>query len=159
MAAKIISPVGVNTDTEYATADAPFAVGTRAYGADGSEWIFAENIALVAGDVVAVSQTSYKVAKLTKTLADKGDKIAVSQATKTAAHFGWFLVKSGSGTSYTVRARNACAINVPLYTSAVAGMLDDTASSQTQVHGITLRDTATSSGAAEEAYISVDPVV
>jgi len=153
--AQIISPVGVDVTKEFATADSTFKVGTRAYGADGSEWIYAKQCAAVAGDVVAITN-AYAAAKATKALADTGDKLAVSQMTKTNTYYGWFLVKGGSGTSYTVRVRASCLPNVALYTSAVAGMLDDTSTSQTQVRGITIRDTASASGAAESAMIAVE---
>lgn len=159
MPTKIVTP-GVNVDAESSTQD--YALGMRAFGQDGSEWIYAKQpaSALAIGDVVAINQSDYTAAKITTALAAKGDKIAVCQRVTTASYYGWFLVKSGAGTSYKVRARNSCAPNVALYTSAVAGLLDDTSSTTfAKVQGIMLRDTATASGAAEEAYIPVDPHV
>lgn len=155
MAAQIYVPVGVNTDTEYATADAPFAVGTVACGTDGSEWIFAENIALSAGHAVAINKTTYKAAKLTNALAVAGDKIAIAQATKTAGKYGWFLTKTGSTTTYVVAVRASCAPFVSLFTSAVAGLLDDASgTSLTHITGIVLSDTASASAGTPACFIT-----
>lgn len=154
MATVFTSPLGAKADR--ITTDQEFAVLTRGDGTDGSEWVYGKAAgAITQGMAVSVDEDGLASA-LTKALADEGNIIALYQGSTALAadDYAWFLTKGGnSNSTYYVKAKNGCEINVALYTTGTAGYLDDTAASQTLVSGVKLTDTATSSGAVEEAFI------
>lgn len=151
MSVKIYMPAGVNV--EDVSSSQSFELLTCAYGQDGSKWVYAKaGEAITQYMAVAIEEDGDAFA-LTKALADGGDKIGIAQVGFATGQFGWFLTEGG-GTTYKVRLKNGCLPNVGLYTTATAGYLDDTSASQTQVWGIVAKDTATSSGAAEEVFIA-----
>ena len=93
---------------------------------------------------------TYDASALTKSLADQGCMFGVAVTAITATYYGWVLVQ---GPAY-VTLKNSCLPNLPLYTTASAGMLDDTSASQTRIYGIRARDTSTASGAAKICWVS-----
>ena len=140
----------------------PFKVGTRVVGSGGSVYMFCLSTAGVTANqalgitestvtlsTAAISPT-YDASALTKSLADQGCMFGVAVTAITATYYGWVQI---SGPAY-VTLKNSCLPNVPLYTTASAGMLDDTSASQTRIYGIRARDTATASGAAKICWIS-----
>ncbi len=161
---------GVNFSDTYAPISAatpdvpglPFTVGTRVVGSGGSVWMFVLCTAgATAGQAVGITESTitltgaaivptYVAAPLTKALADQGCMFGVAVYAITATYYGWVQV---NGPAY-VTLKNSCLPNVPLYTTASAGMLDDTSASQTRIYGIRARDTATASGAAKLCWIS-----
>ncbi len=167
----IISAEGISLTTIYApittTSDPsipglPFKVGQYARGANGTMYMFCLSTAgCTANQALGITEstitlstaaivTTYDAAALTKALADQGTMFGVAVTAITATYYGWVLV---SGPAY-VTLKNSCLPNVPLYTTATAGMLDDTSASQTRIYGIRARDTSTASGAAKICWIS-----
>lgn len=129
----------------------PFEVGTRAIGEDGKEYLFVvADSAITVNQCLAVSPGDFGAAPLTKALADAGSIIAVAQVAIDSGDFGW--VQTQGQVSITLK--NSCEPFVPLYTTASAGMLDDTAASQTRIYGIRAEDTSTASGAAKVCWVS-----
>lgn len=109
-------------------------LGTTVLGANGSQWVYVKAGEAVAQyDVVAVDE-AYSALKLTKALADVGHKIGAASAAFAANEYGW--VQSSGVTRINVLA--SCAADVALYTSATAGSLDDSSSSQTKIKGVVL---------------------
>lgn len=148
---KIYQPLGVDVDTT--TASATHELGCRAYGEDGTEWVYVvADEAITQYNAVAVVK-DFGASKLTKALADAGSILGVAQVAFASGEYGWVLVRGGGNDSYFVTCKTGCLPNVGLYTSGTAGYLDDTSASQTAVLGIKLTDTATSSGAAEECFM------
>lgn len=158
----IYAPVSQTAPTNPETPGLPFAVGTTVYGQGGSIWVFCLSTAgTSANQAVGVTQSTitlssaaivstYVAAPLTKSLADQGCVIGVTPTAITATYYGWVQI---NGPAY-ITLKNSCLPNVPLYTTASAGMLDDTSASQTRVYGIRARDTSTASGAAKICWIS-----
>lgn len=140
----------------------PFAVGTQVFGQGGSKYVFGfSTTGTTANQAVGITQSTitlstaaivptFRAEALTKALADQGCIFGVSVVAVTATYYGWFQIE---GPAY-VTLKNSCLPNVPLYTSASAGMLDDTSASQTRIYGIRARDTSTASGAAKICWIS-----
>lgn len=128
----------------------PFTVGTQAFGTLGSKWIFVKAAsAITISQVVGVDQTTSFAAPLTKAMADAARLIGIAPTAIGSGVYGWIqLTGAGSATL-----KNACLPNVPLYTTASAGMLDDTSASQTRVYGIRSQVTATSSGSIKLCWI------
>lgn len=159
---QIYAPVSQTAPTNPETPGLPFTVGTMVYGQGGSIWVFCLSTAgTSANQAVGVTQSTltlsgativstYLAAPLTKSLADQGCVIGVTPTAITATYYGWVQI---NGPAY-ITLKNSCLPNVPLYTTASAGMLDDTSASQTRVYGIRARDTSTASGAAKICWIS-----
>lgn len=163
----LTSPLsGADLATTYAPISAttpdvpglPFVPGTRGFGNGGAEYVFVKATAAITQyNILGVSQSgsttsstaTFTAAPLTKALADAGAALAVAQIAIADTYSAWVQVKGP--TSLTVK--NACLPSVPLYTSASAGMLDDTSASQTRIYGIRIEKTATASGAAKVAWI------
>lgn len=134
---------GISTTTTYTAATssadtwtAPgIALGTTVFGTDNAEYLW-----VIAGS--AITQYSWvgvdenMVAyPLTKAMADDGWQIGVSQLAFAIGSYGVVALK---GANLTGRVGASCAADVALYTSATAGVLDDTASSQTKIDGVVL---------------------
>lgn len=140
----------------------PFEVGTRIIGEAGSVFMFVfTTTGLTANQAVGITESTvtlstadivptFRAEALTKSLADQGCIIGVAQNAIAATYYGWVQI---NGPAY-VTLKNSCLPNVPLYTTASAGMLDDTSASQTRIYGIRARDTSTASGAAKLCWIS-----
>lgn len=127
MANPIITyPLGANDPTLW-TVDAKIAVGTRAMGSDGSEWIYVQaGAALTAGYWVAVSG-AFAALHLTKTLANQGQLIGVVDArsgTVTISYYGWVQVNGLAAAALEALS----AKNIALYTTEVDGVLGVSAS-------------------------------
>lgn len=136
----------------------PFLPGARVATSDGKEFVFIlASGAIAQYNAVGVSQSAsttsstplFTGATLTKALADAGAMVAVAPVAIADTYYGW--VQTKGPTSLTVK--NSCLPSVPLYTSASAGMLDDTSASQTRIYGIRIEKTATASGAAKVCWI------
>lgn len=140
--------IGVDFTTN--TEEALFTPGTITWGSDGSKWMYVQASAAVTQYyAVGIEMDTYTCAPLTKAMADAGRYVGAAQVALTSDYYGWVQL-AGQG---SVALRNACLPNVPLYTSAVAGLLDDTSGSQTRVYGIRSTDTATASAAAKVCWI------
>lgn len=159
---QIYAPVSQTNPANPEYPGLPFQVGQRAVGTGGSVFMFCLSTAgTTINQAVGITESTlsvspavvaftYDAAALTKTLADQGCMFGASVNAITATYYGWVLIE---GPAY-VTLKNACLPNVPLYTTASAGMLDDTSASQTRIYGIRSRTTATSSGSARICWIS-----
>lgn len=131
---------GANVATAYPAAT--FEQDGKGFGlgdftfSNGGWWVFVKAAtALVVGNVVVVD-VNYLATKITKALADVGNTVAVCPVIVVAANDFVWVQKTGVIANMLVLA--SCAIDVPLYTSATAGALDDTSTSQTKIIGAKL---------------------
>ena len=120
------------------------ALGTRVTVSDGGEAIFVQaNGAITAYDAVGIDE-DYQAAALTKAMADDGWMIGFAQVAFADNDFGWVHIK---GSNIRGRGAAACQPDVALYTSATAGVLDDTSASQTKINGVVFVATASGTNA------------
>lgn len=143
MTASTSGKLGVN----YAdTPTSPqFALGTLDEGEDGTLWVYVQaNGAIGQYDAVAIDE-DYQAAKLTKSLADAGQRLGVAQSAFADNDYGWVALR---GSNIKVNALTSCAADTALYTSATAGSLDDDSTSQTAITGIVIVSAVGSGGAA-----------
>lgn len=133
----------------------PFAAGLQVYANNGIYMFVTASAAITQYQAVGVEPATYTAAPLTKALADIGNIIGAAQVAIASGYSGWVKL-SGQA---TVTLKNACLPSVPLYTTASAGMLDDTSASQTRVYGIRSTQTAGSSGAAKVCYVQGAAIV
>ena len=123
--------LGVDFAATPTTAD--HTLGTCVAGSDGTEWVYVQaNGAIAQYDAVGVDE-NYQAAALTKAMADDGYVIGAAQAAFADDDYGWVATK---GSNVKVNLLTLCAADVALYTSATAGKLDDTSTSQTKIDGI-----------------------
>ncbi len=104
--------------------DAPqFKLGTTLLGSDGTEWVYVKaTTALTQYDCAGVDE-DYNAVPITSTLARAGYIPGFAQVAFTVNYYGWVALK---GANISVRIKASCAADVQLYTSATAGVLDDT---------------------------------
>lgn len=140
--------IGADLDKVYDTEE--FALGTVMGGIDGNEWMFVEaNGTITQYDCVAIDEDNLAVA-ITHALAAAGHTIGFSQLTLADGEYAWIPLR---GSNVKVRAAASCAKDVQLYTTATAGVLDDTATSTAKlIRGVVL---ATVNGTAAVASVEV----
>ena len=142
---------GVRIDSPSASAE--HAPGTRVAGSDGTEWIYVRAAGAIARyDYVTVDE-SFRASAGTKAAVDDGHLVAVAQAAFAEGAHGW-VATAGQGAAFKVGVLARCAADAPLYTSARAGKLDDTAGGQTRVRGIAITAAAGAAAAARPAILA-----
>lgn len=114
-----------------------------------NEYVFVSaSSAIAANDCVAITN-AYAAAPVTKALADAGNKIGVAQIAIASGSYGWVQTRGVGSVNVLASAASGAA----LYTTATAGKLDDTATSQTLIESLKL--TATNGGStAAVAFIA-----
>lgn len=132
-----------------------FALGTESRGTDNTVWVYGKSTAAITQyDWVAVDE-DFNVAAGTKALADAGHKVAFAQTARTAATwYGWF---ASSGSNIKGRVAASCAPDAALYTTATAGVLDDTSASQTKILGLVAVTSGSTSGVKAVEVIATYP--
>lgn len=156
---KILSPkVGVNilrTNPLYADATLPtvgpqenmdFDLGDFVYGNDGTQFMFVQAGEAIAQYAWVGIDENMQAFELTKAIADDGHFIGVAQVAFADNDGGWVAVK---GANIQGKLALNCAADVPLYTTGTAGVLDDTATTQTKIDGVVSVDTITAATNAE----------
>lgn len=143
--------LGVDFTATPTTAE--FDLGTVVDGTDGSKWIYVKaSAAITQYDCVAIDE-DYNATPMTKALADAGHRPGFAQVAFASADYGWVALE---GSNISARLGASCAADVQLYTTAGAGILDDTAASQTAIRGVVAVVLNTTSGGAKEV-IAVNP--
>lgn len=123
---------------------AAFDLGQTFDANDNGQFIYAKaSEVIAANDACGIDETGVAI-KLTKASADAGHIIAVANAAFAANEYGWFQRR---GNTLSVNVLSAANADVPLYTSATAGKLDDSSTSQTQIAGVRLTATVAATGA------------
>lgn len=137
----------LGADLTHTSDEAGFALGTTVKGNDGTEWVYVQaSGAITQYDCVAIDE-SFQAAAMTKALADAGHQVGFAQVAFADNDYGWVAIR---GADIGCRLKTACAADVALYTTASAGMLDDTSASQTLINGAVAVAVSSSSGEAVE---------
>lgn len=146
---------GVDLESSYPSIGAaPFAVGTVVDLSDGGKAVFVKAISTVAQyDVVGILGDSTAV-PLTTTNSATTKRVAVAQVAIASNAFGWVQV---GGRPRAKLAAN-CAPNVPLYTTATGGVLDDAVVSTGLVLG-TIAETSISNATAVTVLMATGAMV
>jgi len=127
--------IGADFSKVYDTAE--FELGTTVLATNGQEWMFVEaNGAITQYDTIAIDEDNLAVA-ITATLANDGHTIGFSQLALADGEFAWVPLRANG--NINIRVAASCAKDVQLYTTATAGVLDDTATSTAVlIRGVTL---------------------
>lgn len=145
----------VGADLTSTTTDAKFALGDMATGNDGSEWVYCRaSETLNQYYSVAVSRT-FSAAQLTNTNAVTANFYGSAQIAFATSDYGWICKRSATA---TLRVAASCAKNIALYTTATAGVIDDTATSIAfRLDGVQINTTNSAGGAASKPGIIIYP--
>lgn len=153
MAYSVDGTIGVNLAERTTELNAVLGQTTRA--TDGSIWTYVQaNGAVTAYDCVCIDE-NFQAAACTKALVDAGHGIGFAQAAFADNEYGWVATHAPGNAS--VRVAASCAADVQLYTTATAGVLDDTSASQTIIRGVVLVAAGTSGGVSARECIAVYP--
>ena len=135
--------------------DAQFAVGARAEGNNGSEWMYVGPAAAVVNqyDVIWINQ-SFAPAQITNNLVKTAGFVGFAQVAFATSDYGWVMLSGRP----TINTTASTVKEVPLYTCATAGFLDDAtvSASSVQIFGVILvTTTAATAGQAIAAFPTV----
>lgn len=124
-----------------------FALGERQTAKDGQEYMYVHASAAIAQfDWIGVSE-DFEAAPLTDAMASDGFFVGTAQVALSDNDFGWIAVL---GSNIQGKLAVSCAKDVALYTTAVAGVLDDNATSTlTKIDGVVSVETITAATNAE----------
>jgi len=148
--------IGVDLDavTAGTTTDgagAKFTLGQTAVGTDGQQYVYVQAGAAISTTTsqpfaLAVDE-NFQAVKLTKALASAGHIIAFApQQIISDNDFFWARTR---GTNFNIKVAPSCAADVNLWTTATAGVLDDTSGgSHVAVLGVKLVVAASASASA-----------
>ena len=145
MATNCGSILGVDLTDTPTTSDRGIALGQRAEGTDNSLWVFTKaSTAITQYDTVAIDE-DFNILPITTTLARTGMAVGFAQVAFVDNDYGWVALK---GTNIRARGAAACAPDIALYTSAVAGVLDDAATTTLElIRGVVFVTTASATNA------------
>ncbi len=150
---------GANLSASDTAAQA--GLGDR-YEVGGDAWVYVQaNGAIAQYDCVKIDD-DYQAAKITYALtgsnAEPG-KAGIAQFAFADDEYGWVFVKGGGlGRGIKVTVLASCAADVKLYTTATAGSLDDTSTTQALMQGLKLVTANGGSAAAVECFAADDIV-
>lgn len=123
------------------------------YTTSGKGWMYVQAASAISQyDVVAIDETG-QAAKITKALADTSTKVGVAAAAFASGEYGWVQITGNC----TLNVLASCLTDAILYTSATAGSLDDTSTSQTKIDGILLTATRGGTDGSAPGFMFVPP--
>lgn len=149
---EVTAPVGIDGVTSTtAGVGAKFALGTRVVGTDGQEYLYVQAGAAISTTTsqpfcLAIDE-NFQAVKVTKALASAGHMIGwAPQQIIPDDYFFWARTK---GSNFNIKVGASCAADVNLWTTATAGVLDDTSGgSHVVVLGVKLVVAASASASA-----------
>ncbi len=142
---------GTSTDG----AGAEFTLGLTRRGTDDTLWCYVQAGAAVAQYAAAGLDENFQMVEITSTLARTGLTPAFPQVAFDDNDFGWVALNAGG--SISVKLAASCAADVQLYTTATAGVLDDTATSTASLVRGVVTIAASTSQASTREIIAANP--
>lgn len=127
----VTSCLGIDLTKTPTVAEHP--LGLRVAATDNQEYVYVQaNGAITQYDAVGIDE-NYQAAALTDAMAADGWFIGFAQVAFADNDYGFVATK---GSNVRVRVAANCAADVPLYTTATAGVLDDASTGVTNIDGI-----------------------
>lgn len=160
----ILFPViGAPDTSAVTTADAdgstggtppPFSVHSLFVGSHGSYIFSVAGSTITAGQAVGINAAGSAV-PLTKARADAGDTVGVANSAVATGQYFW----AQTGGILSVNALTGVAGGAPVYTTATAGALSETSTSQTLLVGIRFTAANSSGGTLATAALAKNGIV
>ena len=143
----------VNLTSVYGTTNPGFNLGST-YEENGNTWMFVKGGATCAAYKAVITTVAYTIQTVTTALATSVvSVIGIPQFDILVNEFAWIPVgpffKKADGTNFYVTAATLDAVDVPQYTTATGGLIDDTAT--VQIQGLRLLATNASGATANTA--------
>lgn len=126
-------------------------LGETVKGTDGQEYVYVQAAAAISSTTnepyaLAIDE-NYQAAKLTKALVQAGHAVAWAPQQVIADNEFFWAIKRGS--NFNIKVGVSCAADIALYTTATAGVLDDTSGgSHVIVQGVVIVTAASTSASA-----------
>ena len=134
---------------------APFAVGTRAFGNNGTEWIYVQTTAAVTATFACVISTTNTAAHMTTTNGLRGLLVGFPLVDIPSGSYGWLQVKGPA----SIQVLASAAANARLNTTATAGALDDDATAGSkEILGVALTTARAASQGSAPAMLNYPAV-
>lgn len=140
MATNNSAVIGVNLTDTPTSNETGHALGQRTSGTSNTEWVYVQaGTAITQYDTVAIDE-DFTIYPVTGALVLAGHAIGFAQVAFADADYGWVATR---GTDIRARGTAGCAPDISLYTSPVAGVLnDDVTSTQALIKGVVFVETA-----------------
>lgn len=137
MTAFVVSPlIGVNIAGDP-TSTAQFTPGTTVNLSDGGQAMYVKALSEISTYACVLIDASATARMSTTALAVTLKRVGFAQVSIASAWYGWVQL----GGAPVVNLAANCAPNVPLYTTATVGVLDDATVSAGMVAGVTAQNT------------------
>jgi len=131
-----------------------FPLGMKVSTTDGGEAMFVHaSGAITQYDCVGIDE-DFEAAAMLKAIADDGHFVGFAQVAFADNDFGWVHTK---GSNITCRLAASCAADSALYTTATAGVLDDSSSGTTKIDGVAGVSAASAGGIDNVEIIATHP--
>ena len=141
MSISVSNMIGVSLD--YTDSSPSFAVGTVVNLSDGGQAVYVQAASTVATYAAVSLRVNNTVVPLTTTNAASSKAVGFAQASIASAYYGWVQL----GGKPRVNVATACEPNVPLFTTATGGVLDDATVTGGLVAGLVATTSAASASA------------
>jgi len=134
---------GTTTDGE----NSKFKLGTSCLATDGSEWVYCQAGSTITQYMTVAIDENFQAVPITHALMTAGLEVGFAQIAFADNDLGWICTK---GSNIQALLLINCGADVPLYTQATAGYLDDASvTSSVKLDGVVNVLTITASGASE----------
>lgn len=145
--------IGANLTNPQASAT--FGLGDLHTDYRGYKWVYVKASSAISAYAYVCVDEAGAALNGTKALVDAGYQVAVAPAAFSADDYGWVQI-SGVCTMLTA---GSVAADTSIYTSATAGQVDDSSTSQTQLAGVVLTAATSTAGASGAAFIGHSGVI
>lgn len=126
---------------------AAFVLGQEVTASDGSTWVYCQAGGAITQYMTVGIDENFQAGAITHAMAAAGYGIGFAQNAFSDNDFGWICVR---GNNIRALLLISCAADVPLYTQATAGYLDDASvTSSVKLDGVVSTTTITASTNAE----------
>ena len=149
--------VGANVSNQYATTSlgdsgSVFSLGDRYQDSAGNAYVFVSASTSITSYMACAVTSSGWAAPLTTALASANPAVGIAGVNGiSSGSWGWVQTRG----NLTVQVLSTCSASSWLYTTATAGSLDDTSTSQVKITGITINSNQAAVGSAA-AFAGVD---
>lgn len=145
--------IGVNTANEDDSA--LHNLGMTVTGTDGQTWLYGKTGSSITKYSYVTIDEDNVISEGTKAAVDDGHRIGFAQIAASAADKYMWVACQGS--NITARTASGTTVDSALYTTATAGILGSTASSQTKIDGIVAVTAASASAVTNVELIASYP--
>ena len=146
-----LTQLGVDTDNTHETAQ--HALGSRAAGRQGEEFVYAQASGAISASYAAIIEgANFQAKALTKTLLDANEAAPIGwpQVAVADDEYAWFQTDGAAD----IRVNASAGAKAELYTTTTAGQLDDAASGHTKIQRVRLTTARGGSAGTAPAFLN-----